>query len=339
MTRGVETGEALPTQVLHPVLDTYLNSAVGITGCHSYGIARGCCEFDVVVVSNETAPSSSMRNGDAFIDLYFMSEKEVLGPSDPEVAVSLASIKPVRDNSLIFSTSSAAAKAVIHENLKKSAEGRLAKSLKSLGRADAALTRGSAVDADYWLMSSAYEYAFAWLYSAEATPAPSHLLEQLKAHSRESPGSYEAVSRAVGLEKASRASCAERLEALSVVADAIGTSKAGENEDLGSTSARTAFEVVKAKSAYLSNSIMHVDCYSFLGLEVCGYLPLVSLVRSGPPSAEEDLSQIVSSVSEGDKRVIGERLVRGLGLTRDREAIVGGIEGLRTEISGLAKNI
>lgn len=338
-TSAVEPGDALPTQVLHPVLDTYLNAAVAITGCHSYNIARSCCEYDVVIVSNESGSNSSVRTGDSFLDLFFMSEKEVLSPSETEVAVSLAYVKPVRDNSLVLTTGAAAAKAVLHENLRKSSEARLARSVKSLGRADDALSKNSTGDADFWLLSAAYEFSFAWLYSCGSAPAPSHLLEQLKGRSSASPGSYEAFSRAVGLENASKSSCAERLEALSVVYDAIDASDAGEGEDAGTRVNRTAFDIVRAKSDYLTRAIMHVDCYAFLGLEVCAALPLVAMVKSGGEATGIDQSRIVSSLSQGDQRMLGDRVVSGLGITREANAIGAGIEGLRTEISSLAKRI
>jgi hypothetical protein len=338
-TNGVHPGDALPTQVLHPVLDTYLNAAVGIVGCHGYGVARSCCEYDVVVVSGEKVQNSSVKSGDSFMDLYFVSEKDVLGPSDPELAVSLSFAKPVRDNSLIFSTGSSAAKAVLHENLRKAAEGRLAKSLKALGRADEAVSKGLAGDADYWLLSSAYEFALAWLFSSGTPPSPSHILEQLKARSSDSPGRYEVFSGAVGLERASRASSAERLDALSVLYDAVGTSRAGEGEERGATSTRTSFDIVKSKAEFLTASMMNVDCYAFLGMEVCAILSVVSSGWSEVLGAQLDQSQIVTSLSVGDRRMIGERVVRGMGLTRDVRTIDGRIEGLRAEISSLAKSI
>ncbi|HUI86118.1 MAG TPA: hypothetical protein VLY21_03055 [Nitrososphaerales archaeon] len=337
-TTAVEPGEVLPTRLLHPVLDTYLSAPVGITGCHSYGIARACCEYDVVIVSKEPAPRSTMVMGESYIDLFFPSEKDVLGPSDPELAVSLAQLKPVRDSSLIFSTSSAAARAVLHENLKKSAEGRLAKSLKSLGRADAALSKGALVDADFWLLSSAHEFAFAWLYLGGTKPAPSHLLEQLRAHSAESPGSYEAFSRAAGLEKASKSSCGERLESLSVVYDAVNA-KARDAEGTGADTSRAAFEIVRAKAGFMNQAMMHADCYAFLGLEVCSALSQISEIRAGELGEKLDPSQIVTFLSEGERRMLGGSIVTGLGLTREKESMGKGIDGLRAEISGLAKDI
>lgn len=332
-------GSELPTRVLHPVLDTYLNAAVAITGCHSYGIAHECCEYDVVVVSNETGSRTSVRVGDSFMDLFFMSEKEVLGPSDPEIAVSLASVKPVRDNSLIFSTSSSTAKAMLPENLEKAAEARLARSLKSLGRADEALSKDAVMDADFWLLSGAYDFAYAWLYSSEATPAPSHLLDQLKTNSRRNSQSYEVFSAAVGLERASRKECAERLESLSIVYDAINASEAGEADEAGSTTTKTAFDIVKSKSDFLTNAIMHVDCYCFLGLEVCAALPRVSGVQSRSLGIETDQSQIVTTLCKGDRKMIGERVIQALGLSRPSGLVEKGIEALRTEVSVLAKKI
>jgi len=335
----VEPGSGLPTQVLHPVLDTYLNAAVAITGCHSYGIARECCEYDVVIVSNERRSRTSVRMGGFFMDLIFMSEREVLGPSDSEIAVSLASIKPVRDNSLIFSTSSSTARAMLPESLGKAAEGRLARALKSLGRADEALSKGGLLDADFWLLSGAYDYAYAWLYSSETTPAPSHILEQLKANSRKNSQGYEAFSMAAGLERASRKECSERLDALSIVYDAINASESGEADDAGSTTTKTDFEIAKAKSDFLTNAIMHVDSYCFLGFEVCSVLPRVSGVQSRVLGIEVDQSQIVTTLCKGDQKMIGERVTQALGLSRPAGRVEEGIDALRTEVSALAKKI
>jgi hypothetical protein len=335
----VKAERELPTQALHPVLDTYLNNAVAITGCHSYGIARECCEYDVIVVSNEKRSRTSVKSGAVFMDLFFMSEKEVLGPVDPELSVSLASMKPVRDNSFIFSTSSAAARAVLRENEKRSAESRLAGSLKALGRADDALSRDSVTDADFWLLSAAYEFAASWLYSAGSKPAPSHLLEQLKAHSRKSSAKFEAFSKAAGLERASRHEAAARLDALSTVFDAINTSETGESEDLGSTSTRTVFDIVRTKADFLTNAIKHVDCYSFLGFEVCSAIPLVSAAQSRAQGIEVDQARLVATLSKGEQKMVGERLIRALGLSREESVIQNGIEILREEVSHLAKNI
>ena len=52
--------------LLRPILDTYRDSAVAVVGCHSTGIARACCELDVVVVSDERREPTSIRLGSAF---------------------------------------------------------------------------------------------------------------------------------------------------------------------------------------------------------------------------------------------------------------------------------
>jgi hypothetical protein len=329
----------LLTEILHPVLDTYLNSEVGVTGCHSYGLARECCEYDVIVVSAESRPKASVKFGNTYVDLIFMSEKEVLGPSDPEVAVSLSSVVPVRDNSLTFSTSSSTARAVLQENLKKCAETRLARSLKALVRADQALSKNDVADANFWLTAGGYEFGYAWLYSSGATPAPSHILWQLRNHVNRGSEGYVAFSKAVGLEVASRKECGERLEAIAIVQDAISASETTEPEGMDSVSARTSFEIVRSKAECLTREIMHVDCYAFLGLAMYTTVPRLSALQS--KSAEADLEQagLVASLLEGDKKLIGERVVDSLGLTRPATSIEKGIKALRDEISNLAKQI
>ena len=333
----METNRELPTQLLRPILDTYLNAGVAITGCRSYGIARPCCEYDVLVVSNETRSGVSVKKGTTFMDLFFMSEKEVLSPSDPEIAVSLASVKPVRDNSLVFSTSSSAAKAVLRENQRKSAESRLARSLKAMGRSDEGLSKGAIQDADFWLLTASYEFAFAWVYSAEDTPAPSHLLEQLKRNSRRNSGMYEAFSRAAGLERASRKDCGERVEAVSIVYDAINALEAGEPEDIGTASTKTAFDILKAKADFLTEAIRHADCYAFLGFDVCSALTALSAIQSRSQGIEVDQSLLVATLSKGGQKMLGERILRGLGLSRDDKSIREATDTLREAVSELAR--
>lgn len=335
----MEATKGIPTQLLRPILDTYLDAGVAITGCQSYGFSRPCCEYDVLVVSNEKRPETSVKSGVSYMDLFFMSEREVLSPSDPEVAASLAAVKPVRDNSLVFSTSSSAARAVLRVNQKKSAENRLAKSLKALGRTDEATSRQASADSDFWLLMAGYEFARAWLYLAEATPAPSHLLEQLRDTSKRNPGNYEAFSRAAGLEKASRRGCTDRIEALSVIYDAINTLESREPEDLGSTSTRTSFEILRTKADFLMDSIRHVDCYAYLGLELCRALPALSAIQSRTEGIDVDQSQIISTLSRGNQKLVSETLIQGLGLSRDDATIRAGTEGLRSVVSNLAKEI
>jgi hypothetical protein len=335
----METNKELPTQVLRPILDTYLDASVAITGCQSYGIARTCCEYDVLVVNNERTPHLSVKAHSSYMDLYFMSEKEVLSPSDPEVAVSLAMVKPVRDNSLVFSTSSSAARAVLRMNQKRSAESRLATSLKALGRTDEAISKAATPDADFWLLAAGYEFALAWLYLMESTPAPSHLLDQLKENSKESPDNYEAFSLAAGLGKASRKGCADRIDGLSVIYDAINTLQSREPEDAGSVSTRTAFDILKAKADFLRDGIRHVDCYVYLGLELCRVLPVLSQIQSRTEAIEIEQSLLVGTLLKGDQKLLGERVIQGLGLSRDDKAIRAGAESLREAVSNLAKRI
>ena len=171
----------------------------------------------MVLLAEEARPEGSVKVGADYCDLIVMTEKEVLGPGDPEVAVALSSLVPVKDNSLILSTSTASHAAMLTENAQESARQRLASSVKALGRADDALSEKASRDADFWLLSASYDMAYAWLYSVEEVPAPSHLLAQLKRNSRGSPRRYETFSKAAGLERASRARCEARLEAVSVL--------------------------------------------------------------------------------------------------------------------------
>ena len=167
-------------QLLRPILDTYRSSAVAVVGCHAQALERPSCELDLVVVAHEKRSTSTVRIGDVFLDLLFSSEREVLKPSNPEHSVSLAHARTIRDTSLILSTSLASNLALLAISARRSSSQRLTSALKSLSRAEEALSRDSAIDADYWLLSAAYDYAYSWLFSREVPPSPSHLLDQLK---------------------------------------------------------------------------------------------------------------------------------------------------------------
>ena len=107
------------TSVLRPILDMYMDSPVALVGCHSRGLERRSCELDVVVVSNEKRPSGSVRVRGTFVDLVFIDERQALNPSNPEHMVALAHARPVRDSSMLLTTSSAANAAVQGEASKR----------------------------------------------------------------------------------------------------------------------------------------------------------------------------------------------------------------------------
>lgn len=323
-------------QLLRPVLDTYSDSAVALVGCRSLGIERECCEFDVVVVTKEVRPRNTLRMGDARLDLFFLSEKEALQPSDPEIAVSMAFAKIVRDSTLLLSAGCSAAQAVLPENSRRGAQARLGASLKAMGRADEALSKGAAEDADFWLLSAAYEFAIAWLYALEVKPAPSHLLAQLKEHSRGSPKKFEAFSAAAGLERASRKDCEARLESMAVLYDVLDAPQA-DPEASAPTSTRITFQIVKEKAAFLNNAIQHADCYSFLGYEAMEILPEVLRKMLGAEGKEPEQSLIVSLLSKGEGKPISDAVISGLGLVRQEKVIQSGLSALRAQVSSLTR--
>ena len=312
--------------ILRPILDTYLDSAVAVIGCNSRGIGRYSCELDVLVVTGERHPSTSMRFGDVFVDLRFASEKEVLKPPNPEYAMSMATAKPIRDSSLVLSTGSAANFAVISESARQAGGIRLASALKILGRAESALAKGTLVDADFWLLAASYEFGYALLLSKEALPSPSHLLSQLREGSKGNPRGFEGMSMGAGLESAGRAGCGARLEGVTVLHDVL---REGSKEALADSEwpkART--EIMASKAGELMTRVELAECYSFLGQELVD--GMIALLRLRP-------KQSVASLTEGKDRLLGERLVRQLGLARSEKSVKSGLEALKQEVSLLAR--
>ena len=312
--------------VLRPILDTYMDSAVAVIVCNSRGIGRYSCELDVLVVTADRRPSTSLRIGDVFVDLRFASEKEVLKPANPEYAMSMATAKPVRDTSLVLSTSSAANSAVNGESARKASGIRLASALKILGRGESALAKGALVDADFWLLAASYEFGYALLLSKEAIPSPSHLLAQLREGSKGNPRGFEGMSTGAGLESAGRAGCGARLEGVTVLHDVLRAGSKDAVADSDWPKVRT--EIMAAKAQELVTRVELAECYSFLGQEVVD--GTVSLLKMHP-------KRTLLSLTEGKDRLLGERLVRQLGLARSRMAVSSGLEALRQQVSLLAR--
>ena len=312
--------------VLRPILDLYMDSAVAVIGCNSRGIGRYSCELDVLVVTGEQRPSTSLRFGDVFVDLRFASEKEVLKPANPEYAMSMATAKPVRDTSLVLSTSSAANFAVIAESAKKASGIRLASSLKILGRAESALAKGSLVDADLWLLAASYEFGYALLLSNEALPSPSHLMAQLREGSKGNPRGFEGMSMGAGLESAGRAGCGARLEGVTVLHDVLREGSKEATSESEWPKVRT--EIVAAKVEELVTRAELAECYSFLGQELVD--GMITLLKLHP-------KRTLTSLTEGKDRLLGERLVRQLGLARTERTVRSGLDALRQQVSLLSR--
>jgi len=304
----------------------YLDSAIAVIGCNSIGAGRSSCEYDVLVVSNEKLPPTSAKIGKIFIDLIFATEKEVLNPVNPEHVLSLAGAKPVRDTSLVLSTSSAANSAVLTESARKASGVRLASAVKILGRVDEALSKELITDAEFWLLAATCEFGYAWLLSKEVLPSPSHLLSQMREASRGTPAYFEAFSAGVGLESASRAGCGARLEGVAVLHDVLRGRSQGAQQAW--PPART--EILTAKASALISNAELAECYSFLGQELVD--DIISLMR-GPPK------KTLSEITSGSRRLLGERLVRQLGLARRDAPIREGFEAVRKQASTLAKGV
>jgi len=312
--------------VLRPILDTYMDSAVAIVGCNSRGLGRYSCEYDVLVVTNDRRPSTSVRIGDAFVDLVFASERDVLKPTNPERAMSVAMARPIRDSSLVLSTGSAANSAVLAESSRKASATRLASALKILGRAETSLSKKAAIDADFWLLAASYEFAYALLLSRETLPSPSHLLSQLRESSKGNSRSFEGVSIGAGLEASGRAGCGARLEGLTVLHDLLREGSGGEATGSEWPPVRT--ELLSAKAQELVTRIELAECYSFMGQELVD--GMMGLLRHHP-------KRTLTSLTGGRDRLLGERLVRQLGLARSEEAIGTGLEILKEQVSSLAR--
>jgi len=318
--------------LLSPVLDTYMDAAVGLTGCRSMSIERPSCEYDLLVVRPERNPAATLKIGDGYVDLLFSTERELMGPHSPEAAISLAFVKPIRDSGLVLSTCTSLARESLARNYQRGAEERLAASVKALGRATEAVSKGSEHDAGFWLATAGYDAAYAWLLASGVLPAPSHILSQLREVSRGQPGMFEAFSHAAGLQVASRATCESRLDALGVVFDVMEV-PGSEGDSTSPESVRASYELLRSKALATLLSSQPVDSYCFLGLEAVRSLP--HLLTKRP--ARGDTSKMVSSLSSEEDGLLAQSVIKSLGLARPLGVVERALDTLRNQVSELSR--
>ncbi|HZW85222.1 MAG TPA: hypothetical protein VFE91_04910, partial [Nitrososphaerales archaeon] len=269
--------------------------------------------------------------GGVYMDIVYVNENEALNPRDPEHAATFARMKPVRDTSMTLTTAGATNLAVLSESSKNASSKRLASAVKTFGRADEALALGTLEEAEFWLTACSFEFAYAWVYSNDEIPSPSHLLSQLKGLSKGSPRFFEAFSKGAGLEKSTRAGCGSRLEGLGVLHDVIkaGLPRRGSGQSAWSDAR---FEIVMAKSKELASGMELAECYSYMGQELVDYIQAITAKGGkGAPT--------VAALMSVEKKVLSSRLLRQLGLARGKPTIEAGLEAVKNQVSVLARRV
>jgi hypothetical protein len=179
------------------------------------------------------------------------------------------------------------------------------------------------------------QHGLPWLYADETLPAPSHLLRQLKAHSKDNPAYLGAFSRGAALPKSSRPACGARQEAISVLYDVVG-SRQGVAPRNRPPLLPARLEVVKSKANELLGTVELAECYSYLGQEVAGGM----LAILSPGGREKPPKAIgLGPVFEGEGRLLSDRLLKDLGLTRGKAAMEAGCQELKEQVTSLAKRV
>jgi len=219
--QATKSDAELHLQTILSVLKTYPSSDVAVVGCHAARISRESCEYDLLVVSRDPTPPKYVRAGDFYAEIFFRSEAELRNP-DPELGASVAKARVLRDGSLLLAGMVANCERRFKEYCVKAAESHLASALKALGRVDGELAKNPP-EADFWLVSAAADLALSEIYSSQQVPSPSHIFSQMKGLSKSKSGSFREWTEASGFKIASRESCENRLEALSVLYDIMRT--------------------------------------------------------------------------------------------------------------------
>jgi hypothetical protein len=323
-----------------PALKTFPSNEVAIIGCHTTTLSRPSCEYDLLIVNREPVPGKFIRVGDEYAEIMFKSEREIRQP-DFNLALTLASANPLRDNSLLLASATSDCKQSFKSNCKKGTETRLASSLKALGRVDELISANQAREADFWLLSASLDFVYAELLANGVVPAPSHLLSQLKSIPKRRGSNFKQWADGFGLELSSRASCEDRLEAISVIYDVLrNTSMAGElATEMSGYREVEAIQVISMKAKDLIDSMQSVECFTFLGQEVVKSLLDLYTLHAEKLSIEKDYSSMIRDLTMGQDRLLSEEVMKSLGLVRSQEIIKASSADLKNSVSLLAKKI
>jgi len=336
-TTKASEGETDPnTQTILSVMKTYPSNEVAIVGCHTARIGRRSCEYDLLVVSRDPTPPKYVRVGEFYAEIIFRSEKELRNP-EPELAAALAKAKVLRDTTLLLAGTVESCERRFKENCAKAAESHLATALKALGRVDEKAGVDLA-EADFWLTSAATDLCVSEVYSSLQLPSPSHLFSQMKGLSRKKSASFREWTEASGFNLASRASCENRLETLSILYDVLRTTAMDMPMTLkfGRYRADDAMAIVRGKATDLLQSLETIECYSYLGYEVVRTVLDLHAMHCYALHKEPDYSNVTGELTSGPDRLISEELLRGMGMVRPAQLVKAGADSLRTAVSALA---
>jgi hypothetical protein len=327
------------TQTILSVLKTYPSNEVAIVGCHTARIGRKSCEYDLIVVSKDRTPPKYARVGDFYAKIIFRSEKELRSP-EPELAASIARATVLRDGSLLLAGTVASCRRKFKENCGNAAESHLAAALKALGRVEEKLGR-DLPEADFWLTSAATDLCIAEIFSSLQVPSPSHLFGQMKGLSKRKSASFKEWTDAIGFKLASRTSCENRLEALTVLYDVLRTTAMDNPMSLkfGRYRAEDAIAIVRGKAMELLGSQETIECYSFLGYEIVRTVLDLHAVHCYSLNKEPDYSNVTMELTSGPDRLISDELLKGMGMVRQTQLVKAGADSLRSAVSALASRI
>ena len=129
-----------------------------------------------------------------------------------------------------------------------------------------------------------------------------------------------------GLEAAGRAGCGARLEGVSVLHDLLREGSG--DATTASTWPKVRTETLNNKARELVTRVELAECYSFLGQELVD--DMMSILKLHP-------KRTLASLTAGKDALLGERLVRQLGLARPKKAVQVGLAVVREQVSALSR--
>lgn len=249
----------LPKQKFMPAeLEKHLSNSgfgtIALIGCRGTGRFFPCCEYDVLVDAKEKQIRHDVI-GSKYIDLIPVPQK-----SAAEEAFDLLPMKIILDHNMILLG--------LHRDSKKEdvikdyAISKILETISALKKAEDCHQDKNQIDASFWIHSAALEFSSSSIALSRGAVHPTHLLDDVRDSASALGVSYEIISDAMNLQRASRTSVERRLAGINEVILSSLQIQEGSPESVYVYSKQ-----LNEKISWLLKNHAILQAYTFLGYE------------------------------------------------------------------------
>jgi len=292
---------------------------IGITGCRSSGEPHPTCEYNYLIVHQGATRIERRISKNNFIELLFLDKNIVQNASDNKIMLALVDMNVISDPRWDLIPIVHKIKANRSKHLQQYAKNVLFKSLSYLGRSKDSIDRVNTLEAGFWLLCSANNFARATIALGNKVPHDTHLLNEFRSEIIKKPGMFDIWSDASGVNLATKVSVARRLEAFREILQVgrIFSYSLIFNDHIN------AYKFTEATSNYLVKSHAILDAHCYLGLEITKAIEELyefkCRINDKPPLFHEMFSQL--TVNSKPLKKISRQTILLMGINSEKQKI------------------